>query len=100
MPTAPSVSIRERSLSATVDTGAVGYGVWIAGNDGATFTNSGTISAGRNGRAIVVEKQGQTTSAKIILAEQSKIEGQIQIKNDTRADIVADGMARRARHRH
>lgn len=75
-----------------VDTGAVGYGVWIAGNDGATFTNSGTISAGRNGRAIVVEKQGQTTSAKIILAEQSKIEGQIQIKNDTRADIVADGM--------
>ncbi len=75
-----------------VEVGTVGYGVWIAGNDGATFTNSGTISAGRNGRAIVVEKQGQTTSAKIILAEQSKIEGQIQIKNDTRADIVADGM--------
>lgn len=81
-----------------IEEGAVGYGVMIAGINDATFTNNGTISTGANGKAIVVHQSNQGTSAKIILAENSKIDGLIEIETHkdaqhrTRADIVADGM--------
>lgn len=81
-----------------VEEGAVGYGVLISGINDATFTNNGTISTGTNGKAIVVHQSNQGTSAKIVLAENSKIDGLIEIEahkdaqHKTRADIVADGM--------
>lgn len=81
-----------------VEEGAVGYGVLISGINDATFTNNGTISTGANGKAIVVHQSNQGTSATIVLAENSKIDGLIEIEahkdaqHKTRADIVADGM--------
>ncbi len=94
-----SVGLNQGTIAVgDVEAGAVGYGVLIAAINDATFTNNGTISVGRNGKAIAVHQANQGTSVNIILAENSKIEGLIEIEahkdaqHKTRADIVADGM--------
>ena len=70
-----------------------GHGVLIQDQEGAKFTNNGTITAGKDASAIEIKKIKADTSAEINLGEKSQIDGLINIGANTTVVLNAKGMS-------
>ena len=68
-----------------------GHGVLIQDQEGARFTNEGTITAGKGASAIEIKKhaQGKVTTAKVVLKGNSKVDGLIHVGEGVKAAVIS-----------
>ena len=68
-----------------------GHGVLIQDQEGARFTNEGTITAGKGASAIEIKKHAQekVTTAKVVLKGNSKVDGLIHVGEGVKAAVIS-----------
>ena len=68
-----------------------GHGVLIQDQEGARFTNEGTITAGKGASAIEIKKHAQekVTTAKVVLKGNSKVDGLIHVSEGVKAAVIS-----------
>lgn len=69
----------------------LGHGVLIQDQEGARFTNEGTITAGKGASAIEIKKHAQekVTTAKVVLKGNSKVDGLIHVGEGVKAAVIS-----------